>query len=175
MLDADISASEKSTSRLAAETFSLVGAGGETTGSTLSLLVFHLATNPAKLARLRAELKPLFAASHKPTWTQLEAVPYLAAVVKEGLRLNQGVISRLPRCAPDRNTFYKDIMLPRGTCVSMSVQDIHEHPDLFPDAKEFIPERWLSEAVSGEGAPTSKLDRWLVPFSRGTRHCLGMK
>ena len=88
--------------------------------------------------------------------------------------MNIGVISRQSRCAPDRDTRYKDIIIPRGTPVSMSTPDIHDNPEIFADPKTFMPERWLaSDDQTAE--PGNRLDKWLVPFSRGSRQCLGMK
>lgn len=42
---------------------------------------------------------------------------------------------------------------------------IHLNPDIFPSPHEFRPERWLKNP---------RLDRYLVPFSKGSRQCLGM-
>ena len=153
----------------------LVAAGGDTTGATISVLLYHLIANPTKLARLRTELRPLFSdPSNKPTWHQLEDVPYMTAAVKEALRMNQGVVSRIPRCAPDRDIRYKDIIIPRGTPVGMSTPDIHDNADIFADPKTFMPERWLAK-VGDDTETVGRLDKWLVSFSKGSRQCLGMK
>lgn len=40
-------------------------------------------------------------------------------------------------------------------------------PAHFPDPLVFTPERWLVE--------DNRLDKYLMPFSRGTRGCLGQK
>jgi cytochrome P450 len=99
----------------------------------------------------------------------------MSAVVDEGLRMDYGVTSRLPRCAPDRDTKYRDIVIPRGTPVSMSIPDIHDLPKLFPGSRRFMPERWLREERA-EGMPDpAGLQRFLVPISKGTRQCLGTK
>ena len=55
--------------------------------------------------------------------------------------------------------------IPPGIPVSMSNIIQHQDPSVFPEPLEFRPERWL-----GEEAP----DRYLVPFSKGTRACVGM-
>jgi len=36
----------------------------------------------------------------------------------------------------------------------------------------FIPERWLDQA--GEGKTTSRLDKYIVAFGKGSRNCIGM-
>jgi cytochrome P450 len=49
--------------------------------------------------------------------------------------------------------------------MSESIYLVHTNADIFPEPREFIPERWLEA-----DAPT----KYLVPFSKGARHCLGM-
>jgi cytochrome P450 len=49
LLDSDLSATDKETDRLSKEGFVTVAAGGDTTGATISLILFHLIANPAKL------------------------------------------------------------------------------------------------------------------------------
>ena len=49
----------------------------------------------------------------------------------------------------------------------MTSQFIHENEQIFADAHAFRPERWL-------GAGGKNLQRYLVPFSRGTRACVGI-
>jgi hypothetical protein len=53
----------------------------------------------------------------------------------------------------------------------MTQMFLHDDPNLFPNPAEFRPERWLPAAVSPARLRTSR--RFFVPFSRGTRACLG--
>ena len=50
----------------------------------------------------------------------------------------------------------------------MTSVHMHDHPDIFPDPRTWKPERWL------EADNFVRLDKYLVPFSKGTRACLGM-
>jgi cytochrome P450 len=164
--------------RMAKEGFVIVAAGGDTTGGTLSGLIYHLSANPQKRNRLRRELRPLFEdVNKKVTWTELEQLPYMASVIKEGLRLNHGVASRLPRCAPDRETRYGEFVIPRGTPVSMSIPDVHLDESIFPQPLTWAPERWLDdvdESLKGMVEPR-QLESCMCSFGKGTRQCLGMK
>lgn len=45
---------------------------------------------------------------------------------------------------------------------------LHNNPSLFPDPRSFQPERWLQPSKT-------QLRKYLVPFSKGSRKCLGMK
>jgi cytochrome P450 len=80
------------------------------------------------------------------------------------------------RLAPsDRDTKYRDIIIPRGTPVSMSIRDIHDDPKIFPEPETFMPERWL-KSERREGWPDPAVSqRFLVPLSKGTLQCLGLK
>lgn len=44
------------------------------------------------------------------------------------------------------------------------------NPSVFPDPHRFRPERWLEAAAEGRN-----LDKYFVPFGKGTRQCPGMK
>lgn len=92
----DLPPREKTLDRLWQEGQTFVAAGTETTSWCLTVITFYLLQHPEKLARLRAELLEAKASSS----TQLEKLPYLSAVIQEGLRLSYGVCTRLPRIAP---------------------------------------------------------------------------
>ena len=50
----------------------------------------------------------------------------------------------------------------------MSAYMMHTDTDVYPEPFKFIPERWL-----GNNNPL--LNRNFIPFSKGSRNCLGMK
>lgn len=50
----------------------------------------------------------------------------------------------------------------------MSSYLMHTDPTVYEEPFEFVPERWL-------GAVHPNMNRNFVPFSRGSRNCLGMK
>lgn len=130
-----------------------------------------------------------------PTWQQLERLPYLHAVVKEGLRyvpcllstqtvqssngslnwnrLSYGAMRRLPRVFPDAALHYKQWTIPPGTPVGMAAYSLHTDPEVYSDPFEFRPERWLGQRNPSN--PSNNMNRNWVPFSRGSRSCLGMK
>jgi cytochrome P450 len=172
LLESDLSPQDKQPERLAREAFVIAAAGGDTTAITISSILYHLIANPATLEHLRRELTSIAGeGQEKFSWTELEKLPYMTAVIKEGLRLSHGVSARIARCPADRDLHYKHIVIPRGTPVSMSNQDVHLDPDTFPEPTSFRPERWLS----GTSEVEDHLSRYLVAFSKGTRQCLGMK
>ncbi|KAL8835044.1 MAG: hypothetical protein Q9170_003472 [Blastenia crenularia] len=170
MLDSDLPDAEKTAFRLRQEARTLVLAGTDTTATTLACLIYRLLSNPPILARLRRELMTAMPDPDLlPTGAQVEHLPYLTAIVQEGIRLHPGATLRMTRVAPDEHLYFstaeKDWVIPRGTPMAMSARLLQRRPDLFPDPDAFRPERWL-------GNP--RLDRYLISFSKGTRACLGV-
>lgn len=115
LLFSDLPQQEKTFDRLRQEGISVLGAGTETTAWTLSVTTFYILSNPAIHSRLINELRPVFGkAGGRPSWTQLEQIPYLHGVISEGLRLSFGVTGPLPRIAPDEVLGLEDWMIPAG-------------------------------------------------------------
>lgn len=76
----------------------ITGAGFETTAGVLRVALFHVYDKPDILQRLRAELATVDTCDLK----FIEQLPYLKAVLMEGLRISPALGTRLSRIAPDR-------------------------------------------------------------------------
>jgi cytochrome P450 len=112
----DLPKEEKTVQRLADEGEILIAAGNETTAKTLSYMTFYILNTPGVLEKLREELKTVMpTAKHMPTWTELEKLPYLTAVIMEGLRISLGMTTRLPRVSHEPLR-YKDWVIPARVC-----------------------------------------------------------
>jgi cytochrome P450 len=97
----------------------------------------------------------------------LEQLPYLTAVILEGHRISHAASHRLFRVFPSNTLAYNGFTIQAGTTVSMTPLLMHENTSLFPNPQEFRPDRWFGE----EG---TRLKRFLVPFGKGTRQCIGL-
>jgi cytochrome P450 len=106
-----------------------------------------------------------------PPLATLEGLPYLNAVVNETLRITIGISSRTVRKSRNVPVRYKDWVIPAGAYFSMTTYYTHTNPTIWEDPHAFRPERWLGNALAKNGEPLSK---YLVPFSRGPRMCLGV-
>lgn len=166
--------SDKTVDRITQEARTLVGAGSETTGSALEFITFHVLSNPDKLRRLKEELAKAAESSKgagKNPLTEyavVQKLPYLTAVINEGLRLACSVSGRLARLNPRAATIYKSYTLPPGTVISMAIRGNHMNETIYPDAMAFKPERWL---VQGE--ELKRVEKYFIPFGRGGRSCIG--
>ena len=154
-------------SHISREGIVVVGAGSDTTGIALTITAFHLLNDPNILAKLKEELIQALPTKHsRPSWGELEKLPFLSAVIKEGLRLAHGTSNRLPRVSRS-SLKYGDWVIPPETPVSVSPMLIHENETVFPNHSSFVPDRWLE--------PGSKnLEKHLMVFGKGPRACLGM-
>ncbi|KAL2810298.1 cytochrome P450 [Aspergillus granulosus] len=163
---------ERSISRQEEESLIVLAAGTETTGRVLSLAAYYIYQDSVVLRRLRTELKDVLPA---PTSTcalsELEKLPYLTAVISESLRLATPVISRSPRVAPDETLAYKNYFIPPGTPIGSSSLFVHLNPTIFPNPKQFNPDRWLQAKNDVTGG---RLNHYLTSFNKGSRACIGI-
>ncbi|KAK3346444.1 cytochrome P450 family protein [Lasiosphaeria hispida] len=166
LLNSDLPPGETTDARLGDEAQLIVAAGLITTSWALSVASFHLIDQPEAAARLRKEVASAARVGGEPLdWRRLEKLPYLNACVRESIRLSHGIVTRDPRIAPDVELRYRGWLIPRGTPVSMTTVDILMNGDIFEDPGVFRPERWLERP---------ELERYFVPFGKGSRQCLGI-
>ncbi|KAK8137099.1 cytochrome P450 [Apiospora sp. TS-2023a] len=187
---------EKSMKRIADEAAAVLAAGTETTSWTLSVITYHLLAQPAMRDRLAAELRGAGVSDDPgqplPVWTALEKLPYLGAVLQEGLRLSYGVSARTARVATHEDLVYcgewtpggggrgrgdaavpvrLEYVIPRGYAVGMSSAISHHDESVWPDSHAFLPERWLDDKMQRR----KELERYQLAFSKGSRACIGMQ
>ncbi len=97
------------------EAFGFLGAAAETAGNAMTMCAFHVVFNPEVHRRLRGELVSAFPDPTQPVdFLTLEKLPYLTAVVNEGLRLSYGVIHPLPRVVPEDGVVFNGVALAKG-------------------------------------------------------------
>ncbi|KAL4864238.1 hypothetical protein BDV12DRAFT_176445 [Aspergillus spectabilis] len=152
--------------RMRDEAFTLVNAGSGTVATVLRGTAYHVAANESIRQKLHDELCAAIPDPTEPlSLMALEQLPYLSAVVNEGLRLCSPVTHRISRQFPDRNFTYNGYIIPPGSTVSLTLQLLMTDAAIFPEPHAFRPERWLSEG--------RRLEKYLVPFNRGPRMCVG--
>jgi len=162
----------------------LLLAGYETTSTSLTWALIELSRHPDVQTRLREEL---LAFGPDPTYDQLKAhLPYLDAVVHETLRLHPPVPEStrlaaeddvIPLSEPVRTVsgnMTDSISITKGTLFTISMETINRSSAIWgPHAKEFKPDRWLTEdGISGK-AKEVQGHRHLLTFVDGPKTCLG--
>ncbi|CRK87076.1 CLUMA_CG000842, isoform A [Clunio marinus] len=148
-------------------------AGVDTTSSAFIGILYCLAKNQDKQEKLREELRNILPEkNYKLTPENMQSMPYLRGVIKEGLRL-------YPPTAGNMRAAGSDIVLsgyrvPKETQVVMGTTLAHYDEKLFPRPKEFIPERWLKDNTDPQ-CPHSRNSHpfSFLPFGFGPRKCVG--
>eukprot|EP00884_Botryococcus_braunii_P007283 jgi/Botrbrau1/16556/Bobra.176_2s0005.1 len=150
-----------------AQALTFLEAGYETTASHITFTTYLLLKHPEKLAKLRKELDNI--SEHVLHQVDAEAVPYLAAVQQESLRLYP-VGNLLLREAPcDLNVC--GYRIPKGTAMHINLHAIGRSSEHWNQPDEFLPERW----IPGDPLAASTPDDCLYGFGDGSLQCAGMR
>lgn len=100
-------------------TSSNIAAGSDTTGITLSAMLWYIYHNPNVLAAIRQEIDNFAAEgqlSNPVTWKESQTMPYLQAVIMETLRMHPAVGVPLPRIVPKGGLELSGVFFPEGVC-----------------------------------------------------------
>ena len=154
---------------LASEMMDHCVAGQESAGGALSLCLHHLSLNPAVQNRLTMELRahlsePDFLAR---SLKELEALPYLNAIILETLRL----LNANPdptRLVPSTGCTLAGYRIPAGTCSFALAYVLHHDETVFRNAETFDPGRWI--VVKEEEKKHMETQFWA--FASGDRQCI---
>ncbi|RFU29708.1 hypothetical protein B7463_g6647, partial [Scytalidium lignicola] len=146
----------------------LIQAGSETTATLLSGALFLLLQHPDKMQKLVDELTTSFASDDMMTIENTDRLPYLAAVLEEGLRLYSPAVPGFPRQVPKGGATIDGGYVSGGTSVGVNHYAAYHSPLNFSRPEEFIPERFIDVAAFSDDRREV-----LQPFSVGPRNCIG--
>ncbi|TRX94776.1 hypothetical protein FHL15_004237 [Xylaria flabelliformis] len=148
---------------MAAECLDHMAAGIDTTGDGLCFLMWEI-SQPRSFhvqRRLQEELLS------NPD-VSFDRLPYLDAVVLEGLRCFPAIPMSLPRYVPRGGRTIDGYFIPEHIIVSTQAYSAHRiDQEVFPQPDLFNPERWLE----GKGELDRK--RLFFAFASGGRGCIG--
>ncbi|PVH92510.1 cytochrome P450 [Periconia macrospinosa] len=161
---------EKELNRVWEESASLLGAGGETVTNAICTTMFYVLRDRAVQSRLVNELKSAMPDDTVvPPLPVLLALPYLSAVIQEGLRKAIGIMSRFIRVNPSEAVVFHPYRLPPGTALSCSAFLVNNCDSIFPEPEKFMPERWMTS----EDKLINRRKKLVLTFGTGPRRCLG--
>ncbi|KAH9894821.1 cytochrome P450 [Cubamyces lactineus] len=159
-------------------------AGHESTATASTWALYALSQRPNIQQKLRQEL--LSVDTDTPTMDELNALPYLDAVVRETLRLHSPVtfIVReakrddvIPLGEPITDRYgrvHKEIRVEKGNKIALPVIAMHRLKEIWgEDAMEFKPQRWQRPPEEISVIPGV----WghLLTFLGGPRACIGYR
>lgn len=140
------------------ELMTLLFAGHETTATAMAWALYWTHFLPEVKEKLLQEL-----ASTDEDPMSIARLPYLTAVCQEALRIYPVAMLMFPRITqePVKLVGYK---IEPGTAVMGCIYLVHQREDLYPNPKQFQPERFIERQYAN----------WeFLPFGGGARRCVG--
>ncbi|RDW80147.1 hypothetical protein BP6252_04785 [Coleophoma cylindrospora] len=152
------------------ETLMQILAGSDTTASAMRATLLHISTSPRVLNRLVSEIAstPI---SSPITDAEARKMPYLQAVIKEGLRIFPPVTGLMFKDVPAGGDTLNGYYVPENTKLGYCAFGLMLDTNLWgPDSKMFRPERWFEGSAEEIRRKESNLD---LVFGYGRWQCLG--
>ena len=142
------------------ELMTLLVAGHETTATVLTWALYWIHSLPEVKQKLLAELESVADPTDPASFLKL---PYLTAVCNETLRIYPVALLTFPRRVEQPLELCGYPLKP-DALVMGCIYLIHQREDLYPQPKQFCPERFLERQFS----PYE-----FMPFGGGVRRCIG--
>ncbi|WP_285567586.1 cytochrome P450 [Actinoallomurus iriomotensis] len=145
------------------ELLSLLLAGTETPGNTLSWAMHEIARHPEVEHRLHEEIDAVLGTG-PVTYADVAELEYTSRVLNETLRLHP-VLMFTRRATTD--TVLGGVHVPAGTEIAFSPYALYRDPGVFPQPTRFDPDRWLPDRAAR--LPRESFN----PFGIGRHKCIG--
>ncbi|KAI3322643.1 cytochrome P450 [Xylariaceae sp. AK1471] len=159
---------------LTQQVFVQIIAGSISTTAAICMTLLCLLTNPSAYSALQREIDDALSAgklSNPVADSESKCMPYLQAVIKEGLRFYPPVIGLGSKQVPEGGDVINGYYVPEGTQIGMNFFGLMRSKEIWgPDADVFRPERWLEADVDQTKRMNAVVD---LDFGFGKYQCLG--
>ncbi|XP_031992246.1 cytochrome P450 2C9 isoform X2 [Hylobates moloch] len=144
----------------------LLGAGTETTSTTLRYALLLLLKHPEVTAKAQEEIERVIGRNRSPCMQDRGHMPYTDAVVHEVQRYIDLIPTNLPH-AVTCDVKFRNYLIPKGTTILTSLTSVLHDNKEFPSPEMFDPRHFL------DGGGNFKKSNYFMPFSAGKRICVG--
>ncbi|KAL2192664.1 cytochrome P450 [Corynascus similis CBS 632.67] len=156
------------------ETLLQIVAGSDTSASTIRAVMLHLLSNPRVYNKLQTEIDQAIEMgkiSSPVKEAEGKRLPYLQAVIKEGLRIMPPASGAFFKIVPPEGDTIDGKFIPGGTQIGSNVMAIHRSKKIYgPDAEIYRPERWFE----AEGEQLARMNSTVdLIFHYGKFQCPG--
>ncbi|CAH0047591.1 unnamed protein product [Clonostachys solani] len=158
-----------------AHCFNNIAAGSDTTAISIRSILFNTLKHPRVHQLLRKEIREAFPTSEleskSVSFRRVSKLPYLGAVIMEGIRLHPSVGLMFARVVPEPGATICGQFLKPGVEVGINPWLLQRNSEVFPNPDEFYPDRWLPENTSKERLIL--MNKCWIPFGHGAHTCSG--
>lgn len=155
---------------MCAQSFIFFFAGFETSSTAMAFALYFIAKYPNVQVKVREEVKRIKQLhNNEISYDALMKMTYLNQVFNETLRLYPPVGSLIRKALVDYKIPETELVIPKGTLITIPVYGIQRDPEIYPEPDTFDPDRFALEAVQ-KRHPYS-----FLPFGEGPRNCIGMR
>ncbi|EXJ79931.1 hypothetical protein A1O3_08216 [Capronia epimyces CBS 606.96] len=147
----------------------------DTTASQLCTLIMAFTVYPEVQEKAREEIDRVCGSERAPGWSDFKDLPYINAIVKEGMRWRPTSATALPHYLRE-DDWYNGMLIPKGSTVFLPVWAVHHSEGIYEDAERFNPDRYAGMtklANDYAGSPDyEKRDHY--GYGAGRRICPGI-
>lgn len=137
-------------------------AGSETTATTLVCVLFYLTQDPDIYRKLQRQVDSTMPSLGDWSYDKAKSVAFIDDIINETLRLKPALLTGGYRLTPAEGIVVDGQHIPGNTTVFVPTQLIQTDERYWPQASEFVPERFgeRREELKTDGAP-------FLPFTLG--------
>ena len=145
-----------------------LGAGFQTTATSLLWALMYFADNPNVQRNVQSELDNIIGCSRQTSIADRSRLPYTEATVVEILRMGSVAPLSLPHYTIE-DTKLLGYDIPKGTVAFFNLHSANYDSDVWDSPYEFKPERFINK----DGQLFKEKIDFVLSFGAGRRRCLG--
>lgn len=149
-----------------------LNAGTDTTSTALQWIMANLVKYPHVQEKVYEEIRGVVGENEEVKEEELQKMPYLKAVILEGLRRHPPGHFVLPHAVTEDFLLDDKYVIPKDGSVNFMVAEMGWDPKVWEDPMGFKPERFLSDHDQDFDITGSREIK-MMPFGAGRRICPG--
>lgn len=146
-----------------------LAAGSDTTGTAIRAVIYYVLKDDRVYRRLCQEVRTNL--NMPVSFAAANNLPYLAACIREAMRMHPSVGLILARTVPKGGATISGLYIAEGTEVGMNPYVLQYDSEVFPEPNTFKPERWLESETNDD--QLKQMNRSFLAFGHGAHTCSG--